>query len=46
VYNSNAFSIEDTPKGVDETYKISTISSNQGEPVAIEEAFPIYYNLN
>ena len=45
-YNSNAFNTEDTPKGIDETYKTNTISSSQGEPVAVEEAFPIYYNLD
>jgi len=38
--------MEDTPKGVDETYETNTIFSNQGEPVAVKEAFFIYYNLN
>jgi len=45
-YNSNAFSIEDTLKGTNKTYEISIVFSNQGELVAIKEAFFIYYNLN
>ena len=38
--------MKDTPKGADKTYETNTISSNQGELVAVKEAFPIYYNLN
>jgi len=45
-YNSNAFSTEDTPKGINETYETSIVFSSQGEPVAVEEAFLIYYNLD
>jgi len=46
VYNNNAFNTENTPKSINKTYETNTISNNQGEPVAIKEAFPIYYNFN
>ena len=38
--------MEDTPKGANKIYEINIISSSQGELVAVEEAFPIYYNLD
>jgi len=46
VYNSNAFNIKDTFKGANKIYETNTIFNNQGEPIAIKKAFPIYYNLN